>query len=419
MEMAGAAAEDSLMTAFLDQFDLVVAAVLALAALLLALGSGETRRGLRLVGAALLLSGSLALLAAFAVPALLPLRSAVIHPDGSTDDPRVLSALVAAFAALAALATSWRALRINAVSAVGAVLPGLVAAGLFGSLAYFERLRAPMALAAVVLGSFAMGTALAFALRPAATKRPFGLLLQAFGVGVLAVAGVLSVHGGRAVGFTVTEDVPADTLCLNVSLIRVESPQPSRRIMTVELRGAKDSLRVRPRLEGEEGQVWRSVADGALLSGPIALPITLREKHAHAHEIQWLAKSDSLRAGDATLRFTGFRIEHTDSIRMYADLEVTTAAGTEKVSPGVLATQKGEMPFAANAKGFGPIAVARFDPDNHRVGLVLPVAPSAKHELLLDLRLRPGLPFAWAGAALALVGFLLGLVSTGETRRRA
>jgi hypothetical protein len=87
----------------------------------------------------------------------------------------------------------------------------------------------------------------------------------------------------------------------------------------------------------------------------------------------------------------------------------------------VVATKGGQIPFSATARGFGQIAVARFDADNHRVGLMLPAVPGAnvRHTLILDLRQRPALPFAWAGAALALVGFLLGLVYESVAGRRA
>jgi hypothetical protein len=409
------------MTPLLAWMDPAIWACLALAAALLALGSEEARRVVRVVGASVLLVGSLALLATLAVPGLLPPASAVLHRDGSTDDPRVLSALIAAIAALAALLPPWRALRLTVMAGIGVALPGIALGGLVGSLAFFAGLRAPMGLAAVALGALTMGVALVLAFRRSRGPGGLGLSLQGFGVGVLVVAGVLSLHGARATGFTVTEEVPADTLGMHVTLVRVESPRPELRVMTVALGSRHDSLRVRPRLEGEKGKAWQPVADGPLFSGPIVLPMKLRVQRPQAHEVQWLKKLDSLQAGGATIRFTGFRIEHKDSIRMFADLDVTTAAGTERVSPGVIASAKGEIPFSAAARGFGPIAVASFDPDNHRVGLMLPVVSSAtpnRHALVLDLRLRPALPFAWAGAALALVGFLLGLAAGGAAGRR-
>lgn len=117
---------------------------------------------------------------------------------------------------------------------------------------------------------------------------------------------------------------------------------------------------------------------------------------------------------------TGFRFVPGDTIRMYADLDVTTATGTERVSPGVYASSKGEIPFAAQATGFGPIALAGIDADRGRVGLMLPALSDAPvmRTASVDLRMRPALPVAWAGAVLALLAFVFSVLAPGTARPR-
>ncbi len=395
--------------------------LLALAALALLAGADEKRRNLRGPGSLLLLIGSLALLATLAVPALLPARSALVHPGGSSDDPRALSVLLAGIAGLAALIPTLRSLRLPLLAGVGAALPGLALAGLLGAVAYFEGLHLPLGFVGIALGGFVIATAISLAFRAARRPGAPAAMLLALGVGVFVAAGMLSLHGARTGAMSVAEGAAVDTLGRRLYLARVDAPSPTLRVLHVVLFGKQDSLQLRPQLRGATGSEVLSVADAGLFSGPIVVPIQLEEHRARAHEVQWLDRTKPLRAGSTSIALVGFRFVKGDSIRMYADLDVTTPAGRQTVSPGVFATQHGEVPFAAEAGGFGPIAVAGIDADHGRVGLILPQLSDGNVTRIatVDLRLRPALPFAWAGAALALLGFVLGIVPAGRMARRA
>jgi hypothetical protein len=404
----------------IEWLDPAIWALLALSALALLAGADAKRRGLQLAGSLLLICGSLALLATLAVPSLLPARSALVRPGGSSDDPRILSVLLAGIAGLAALVPAWRSLRLPVLGNVGAALPGLALAGLLGAVAYFEGLHLPLGFVGIALGGFVMATAISVALRARRQPGAPAAMLLAFGVGAFVAAGMISLHGARTGALSVAEGAAVDTLGQRLQITRVDAPTPALRVLHVVLYGGRDSLQLRPQLRGAPGRDVLSVADANLFSGPVVVPIQLEERRARAHEIQWVDRTTPLHAGDATIALKGFRFVKGDTIRMYADLDVTTPAGRQAVSPGVFATRQGESPFAAEAAGFGPIAVVRIDADHGRVGLVLPRLSSNDVARIadVDLRLRPALPFAWAGAALALAGFVFGLVSLGGAQRR-
>ncbi len=384
-----------------------------LAALSFLAAAGGSRRALRAVGAAALLLGALVLVAALAHPALLPFRSAIVHPDGSTEDPRVPATLLLAAAGLLALVPAWVSLRPRPMESLGLAIPGIVLAGLLGAVANFAGLRQPMGIAGVALGALAAATGLVLAVRARAGGHA-PLALQAAATGLLAIAGTLTLHGARTGGFTVAEGAAADTLGRRVVFAGAEAPSPTLRVLRVTLYGGgRDSLALRPRLRGAAGTTVVPVADARLISGPIVVPVALEERRTRPHDVQWLDRTSPLRSGDASIRLAGFRFVKGDTIRLYADLDVTLPAGVQRVSPGVCATPKGEIPFAAEARGYGPIAVAGIDADHGRVGLMLPRMSEAglTRVATLDVRLRPALPVAWLGATLALLAFLFGLAA--------
>jgi hypothetical protein len=342
-----------------------------------------------------------------------------VHPDGSTDDPRVLSALLLGAAALLALLPAWRSLRLPMVGALSLALPGILLAGVIGSVTSFAAVRSPMALAAVTLGAFAAATALVLAVRARGGAHS-GLALQAFATGLLVVAGTMSLHGARTGRLVLAERAAVDTLGQHLEFTGVDAPSSTLRGLHITLRGTRDTLQLRPQLRGALGKNVQSVADAHLVSGPIVVPIALEERRPRAHDVQWADRTTPLAVGVASIRLAGFRFVKGDTIRMYADLDVTTPAGTERVSPGVYATGQGEIPFAAEARGLGPIAVAGIDADHGRVGLMLPQLSEANvsRAAALDMRLRPALPVAWAGAVLALLAFVFSLAARPGTPAR-
>jgi hypothetical protein len=85
------------------------------------------------------------------------------------------------------------------------------------------------------------------------------------------------------------------------------------------------------------------------------------------------------------------------------------------------ATKQGEIPFPVTLAGVGMMTVARVDADGGRVALLLPNADTGARQRLamVDLRLRPGLPLAWFGGALAVLMALLAFGAPApEARRR-
>lgn len=371
--------------------------------------------GVRFAAATLLALSALGLLAAVAVADWLPPRALLVHADGSTDDPRAISAVVLGLAALLALLPAVRSLRLPQLGVLGLLLPGLAIAGLVAATSSFVGLRAPMALVGIVLAGVALGTGLAVLARVRwSATGMFALQLAA--TGLLLVGAVLSMNGARAESLTFAEGAPVDTLGSRLVLGHVEAPHDSlRRMEFLVVRGER-SATVWASLEGRAGTESRSVAGGSLLDGPIVVPIGLQESRPEAHDVVWLSKGDSTTAGASTIRFVGFRILPGDTVRMLADLDVTTAGRTQRVSPGMYATSASTTPFAEMADGLGPIAVGKMDADNRRIALMLPTpSTSAVNRVVIaNVHLRPALPVAWLAAGLLALAFLLGFAAPRE-----
>lgn len=385
-----------------------------------ALGTGiATKRDARLTTAALFAIAAAGLLASIAVAAWLPPAALAIHPDGSTDDPRAVSAVLLGLATLVALVPAARSLRLRPMELLGALLPGVALAGLVASVASFVGLRAPMALLGVVLGCVAAGTAVA--LFPRLRWSALGVFaLQAAATGALVVAGVLALNGARAGLLQLREGAAVDTLGCRVMLGVVQAPSDSlRRVEFVIVRnGTPHSAWAE--LRGASGTELKAAVAGALLSGPVVVPLGLQEARPQAHDLVWLARGDSARAADATVRFVGFRIVPGDTVRMFADLDVVRPSGTQRVSPGMYAMKNATVPFAAVAEGLGPIAVGKLDADNGRIAIMLPTPSSSaiQRTAIFGLHTRPALPYAWAAGLLALAFALLGLSVPSESPAR-
>lgn len=405
------------MISFVDVLNPLLAGLAGLGAVAAFAFGQRPKRDLRIVAGALLAMAALGLLASLAVPALLPPRALLVNADGSTGDPRVASVLALGAAVLVALAAAVRVLRLPAMGALGVLVPGLVVAGLVAAVSSFVGLRTPVALAAVVAGSVALGAAPAVFAR-ARWSGPGTLALQAGATGLLLVAGALSLHGARATGLEFRAGAPIDTLGHRLALGPVQAPHDSLRRMEFTIVGRGGAAGVTASLAGRAGTENRSLAGGGLLGGPLVVPIGLEELPPRPHDVTWLARGDSARVGASTVTFVGFRILPGDTVRMLADLDVTTAGRTQRVSPGMAATSQGTTPFADEADGLGPIAIGKMDADNARVALMLPLPSASAVERIVtaDVHLRPALPFAWLGGALVALCFALGLAAPGERR---
>lgn len=375
-------------------------------------------RDTRLSAAALLALAAIVLLAAVAVAAWLPPRALLMHADGSSDDPRALSAAVVGLAALLGLVPALRSLGLPNLGQLALLLPGIGLAGLIAAVSYFVGLRAPIAIVGLVMAGIALGTGVALFARLRWTG--LGMLaLQMGATGLLLTGAILSLHGARAESVRIEEGVAIDTLGCRVTLGTVTAPHDSlRRMPFTILSGGKASI-VWASLEGRAGMENRAVVGGGLFGGLLVAPLGLDESRPQAHDVLWLAKGDSTTADASTVRFVGFRMVPGDTVRMLADLDVTTAGRTQRVSPGMYATPEGTTPFAAEAEGLGPIAIGKVDADNGRIALMLPTPSTSavKRTVTVNLHTRPALPVAWVGGALVALAFLLGFAAPPDPAR--
>lgn len=393
--------------------------VVAMVGAAIALLTGaRARRDVLLTASAVLALAALGLLASLAVAGLLPSRALVVHPDGSTGDPRAISAVALGVAALLGLVPAMRSLRLSQLGLLGVLVPGLGLGGLVAVVSYFAGLRAPMALVGVLLAGIVLGTGVALFAR-VRWSRLGVFALQMAATGLLVVAGVLSLNGARAQSLSLGEGAALDTLGCRVTLGAVEAPHDSlRRLQFV----VADRSSARPQWAALEGRVDaenRSVAAGGLLGGPVVVPISLQELRPQAHDVVWLARGDSIASGSSMVTFVGFRIVPGDTVRMVADLDVTTAGRTERVSPGMRATSTATTPYAAVSRDLGPIALGKIDADNGRVALMLPTpsATAVKWNAQFELHTRPALPLAWVGGALVALLFVLGFAAPPDPNR--
>lgn len=375
-------------------------------------------REMRLTASALLALAALVLLVAVAVAAWLPPQALVTNADGSTGDPRAASAAIVGIAALLGLVAALRSLGLPNLGMLSLVLPGLGLAGLIAAVSYFVGLRAPIALLGLLLAGIALGTGLVLFAR----LRWSGLgifALQLGATGLLLAGAVLSLHGARADSVSFAEGAVVDTLGCRVALSTVQAPNDSlRRLEFTILEGGTRS-RVWTALEGRAGTESRAVVGGGLFGGLLVAPLSLDEARPQAHDVLWLAKGEATTAGASTVTFVGFRMLPGDTVRMLADLDVTTAGRTQRVSPGMYATAQGTTPFAALAEGLGPIAVGKVDADNGRIALMLPTPSTSAvtRTATVNLHTRPALRYAWAGGALVAIAFLLGFAAPPERPR--
>lgn len=371
--------------------------------------------------AAALLLASLALLLASADPRLLPVAGTALQSDGTTHDPRVYSAIALGLASLLSLLDPLRALRLPALRFVGALTPGFLCAALLASLAYYLGLRQPLGMYSLCIAGFGVGTALLVGMQLMSDRARTFAVAQALGTVLLAAGATLSAYGARAHSLRLAEGTALDTLGQHIAFERAESPARDVRRLHVTLDDGRHRMSCvavlfgeKPAASGRDSAAaaeLHAIPGGRFGAGPIVVPMALHETRGDTHPITWVKKGESIPAGDFTLRFTGFRMVPGDTIRMIADIAATRAGTTTIVSPGVYATSRGTRPFAATLAGFGPMTVAGVDADGGRVALMLPNRDPARVSRvgIFDVRLRPGLPLAWFGAAVALAMFLLGL----------
>lgn len=384
------------------------------------MNSLRPNRGGGLIASLLLLAGTGLLAASLAVPAWLPAAASNFQADGSLNDPRVISAWLVALAALASFLLGIRSLRIPALGLAAFWLPGVVIGGLVAVGGYTAGLRSSSGIVGLFLGGLALGTAVQLAARRGVERSTAAMAMLAAGASLVVIAAMVSLHGARAPRLAVIEGTAIDTLGQHVAFVSTTAPHDSLRRMRFAVgskKGKADSLTAE--VLGRTGPKTRAIAGGSLFNGPLVVPIALEEMKGNPHGLTWIKKGESVAVGSGSVTFKQFRFVMGEPIKLFADLAVTHGGRTDEVSPGMTASAKGEAPFPVTVDGFGQIAVAAVDADNGRVGLLLPgglTSASAVRTVLFELRLRPLLPLAWAGAAVALIAFLLTLAAPEPKR---
>ncbi|MCC6653135.1 MAG: hypothetical protein IT348_18425 [Candidatus Eisenbacteria bacterium] len=396
-------------------------ALAVLSLVVFALIAARPSRAGRLLAVTALLWSALLLAGALLLPAWIPAGASLVHADGSTGDPRVISALLVGLAALFSLLPGVRSLRIHAIGQVGFWLPGVVIGALVGAGAYFAGLQHAVALAGLVLGGAVLGTAVNMVIRQRGDNAGVSAALLAGCAALVVISAMLALHGARAQKLALEEGGSLDTLGTRVTFVATEAPHDSLRRMKFALSSSAGVDTVWAELRGRAGADRGFRAAGTPFGALVLVPVALEERQVNPHGISWIRKGETVGAGDAQVKFVKFRFEMGDTIRLYADLEVTRNGKTQSVSPGAIANSKGEVPFPAEAEGLGPIAIAGVDADNARVGLVLPAPTQARvvRTAVVDLRLRPSVRLAGIGAAIAVLAFFLAIGFTREERPSA
>ena len=119
----------------------------------------------------------------------------------------------------------------------------------------------------------------------------------------------------------------------------------------------------------------------------------------------WLDRNTPTPVGGATYVFRGFRMEHTgEQYLANADVDVTVAGHTTRVSPALRASARGTEPVAANVPGLGALTLARMDADHGRIALLPPAAAEVAPMVVVDMSTRPLVNLVWAGALFMLLG---------------
>lgn len=402
-----------------EWFPYVVVALSAVSSVASLLPSPDQRAGLKTFAHLALFLAAATFVVSLAHPALLPPSSIAMQANGSSQDPRIVGAVALGLAAYLALLPLIQSLKLPALGFVGSLLPGLAIGGVAVSLFYFMHVRSPLTWGGLLLAGLTLGQILGLLHRLTRLGGASGTLVLAAGCALLVGAGMLSLHGARAQEIQIIQGSALDTLGQHFVFKGTEEPQKGSRRLLIAM--GPDSTMLRPVMSGASSDSLVSRADAKLLGGPIIVPLALHEmRRKQPHGIAWIKKGETFDAGRARVKFLKYRIEMKDSVRVYADIEVSSDGATELLSPGWTAHDKGEVPFAATSSAMGPISVAGMDADNGRVALMFSsVEPPAAHVALVDIRLRPALELAWLASLVALVGLLLSLVAPAGATRRA
>ena len=332
----------------------------------------------------------------------------------------VASALLG-LAALAALPSLLAMASSRPGLAVRTVLVGCLVALAAVTLAVFARLQYGPSLATLALAGLALGAALWLVLSPAGVPAFRARALLVAACALTAGAGALALSGAAATKVAFLEGDHHALLGQDVAYAGAHAAGADARVLDITVPDGHAHRTLHPVLRSGRAGRLEGHAAAAPFAGVVVTPLALRERAVSPHTIQWLARGESLEVSGVALRFQGFRMDMSQGMRVFADLDVEHAGIHATFSPGVKATPQGEEPFAVDVPGVGAISVAKIDADNGRVGLIVPGAapPPARTEVLLDVRLRPMLRLAWAAVALAALALVWSFAAGSRPRSAA
>ncbi len=336
-------------------------------------------------------------------------RAIVSAPPVSSpqpEDPRLPGALAVAIASMAALPGLLGTTRLSKVTVIA---PGAMLATVAIAAIALLGLHDGYPLSIVGLGAFALGTVITTALRADRSSRVRAAV--AGGAAIVAASVAVALLGARSDEVDLRPGATGAALGYTLALREAKEIAPRGHALVIEVQRASRLREVTPRIGRRVDGRPDLRSAGDWYSGPVVAPVSFRLSRGAAHPTLWLARGDSVRIGDALVRFQRFRMVNGDTIRVLADLSVTRGGETRTLSPGMYATREGSRPFAVDLPGVGPVAVARMDADGGRVALVVPQGPNPPGEPMATVRmqLRPGLPVGWAGMGLVLIAMIAAL----------
>ena len=383
----------------------IAVAALTTLARLAALRPG-TARLVPLADWALLVAAAL-VLAAAAVPQA---WTVAVLGAAPLADPRLGGSIALAIAAVVGVFSLAPALGASGMCVISVVTAGAVGAAIAAAAVAFLGLRGGAPVTAVALGGAGFVPALVAVARLLRSDGRWRQALLAAGIALVAIGTALACCGARAGSVAVVRGAVVDTLGYALAYGGEHETAAGRRAIDLVVVSGRWRLEGHPTIAPTEAEVAVHEPFGKLLRGPVVILEGLERGTPGQHPVVWLAKGESVSAGDASLRFIKFRIEAGEPVHMYADLAVTRAGVSTTVSPVVHASSRGEEPVPVVVDGVGTILVAGIDADHGRVALLIPSAGerSAVTGARVTLALRPGLELAWMGLALGLVALIRG-----------
>ncbi len=239
----------------------------------------------------------------------------------------------------------------------------------------------------------------------------------AYGAGYLGHAGVavmalgIAVSGGlgRTERVQLTQGETRESLGYELTYNGNRNDTRGAQIAQIKVERGRWSMNAEPRMMPSprgDGMMHTPAIDLVhdIYISPVEMGGAQAAEHAHGEPV-WLEKNVPMTLAGASYIFRGFRMEHTgEQYLAYADVDVTVAGRTARVSPGLRASAKGSDPVLADLPGGGKLELARMDADNGRIAVFPPAGAAATSVVVMDMSTKPLVNLVWVGALLMLLG---------------